>query len=423
MAEQVPDQFHVEKFEDLTPAIELYNALIGLGRYDDAVRLFDERLDDATLYRLSAARQRVELLERLFPDGLDHLPRLTEPARQAYTLNSLALAYKVGGQPGRAAPLYKSHNRLREEADDKGNLINGLENLASALLLSGGLRGAEAAARRALVLTREQDDRFWEAVSLYWLGLALVAQGERARPVVPLREAETALRRSLRLFIEQNDRQFEGVANAYLADWALASGDPSAARQYADRAWELANIRRNEADFIRAAVRQGQAALALGDLDTADERLHYALARARSVNLVEEELPALVALAELARQRNDPALARELLDQVWESAERGPYPLYHADALNVLATIEREAGNSQAAIEAATKAYQLAWCDGISADGSEVWAYVRGLDAAKAHLDALGAPYPDMPSFNPADHEPLPEVEIDPPDEETPDEG
>jgi hypothetical protein len=28
---------------------------------------------------------------------------------------------------------------------------------------------------------------------------------------------------------------------------------------------------------------------------------------------------------------------------VWESAERGPYPLYHADALNVLAQIERDA--------------------------------------------------------------------------------
>jgi hypothetical protein len=37
-----------------------------------------------------------------------------------------------------------------------------------------------------------------------------------------------------------------------------------------------------------------------------------------------------------------------LLDAVWESAERGPYPLYHADALNVLAQIERDAGNTTA---------------------------------------------------------------------------
>ena len=84
----------------------------------------------------------------------------------------------------------------------------------------------------------------------------------------------------------------------------------------------------------------------------------------RAVNLAAEELPALVALAELRRRQGDLKAARELLDDVWEPAERGPYPLIHADACNVLAQIERDAGDRAAAVEAATKAYRLAWCDG-----------------------------------------------------------
>ena len=72
--------------EDLTAAIELYNTLIGLGRYDDAYVVFRDRLDDATLYRLSASRLRVELLEVLFPDGPSQPPRLVDKGSQADTL-------------------------------------------------------------------------------------------------------------------------------------------------------------------------------------------------------------------------------------------------------------------------------------------------------------------------------------------------
>jgi tetratricopeptide (TPR) repeat protein len=166
-----------------------------------------------------------------------------------------------------------------------------------------------------------------------------------------------------------------------------------------------------ERDFIRAACLQGTAALGLNDFSIADERLHHALTRARAVNLIEEELPTLVALAELRRRQDNPEAGRELLDEVWELAERGPYPLFHADALNVLAQIERDAGNHAAAVEAASQAYRLAWCDGPP------FAYHWGLEAARKHLAELGAPEPLMPPFDESRYEPMPEVEIDPEDE------
>ena len=57
------------------------------------------------------------------------------------------------------------------------------------------------------------------------------------------------------------------------------------------------------------------------------------------------------------------------------------------------------------------QAYQAAWCDGPP------YAYHWGLQKAKAHLAALGAPEPDMPPFDESKFEPMPEVEINPKDE------
>lgn len=187
---------------------------------------------------------------------------------------------------------------------------------------------------------------------------------------------------------------------------------PEIASTLAARAAELSRgATFRELDYVCAERLQGKAATSLRDPSTAHKRLHHALTLARQMNLVEEELPALVDLAELRRQEGKPHEARELLDDVWDCAERGPYPLFHADAFNVLVQIERDAGNLDKAIEAATDAYRLAWCDGPP------FAYHWGLIAAKKHLHELGAPEPEMPPFDESKFEPMPEVEIDPDDE------
>ena len=85
--------------------------------------------------------------------------------------------------------------------------------------------------------------------------------------------------------------------------------------------------------------------------------------------------------------------------------------------MNVLAQIERDEGNREAAIAAATKAYGLAWCDGISADGKVCYAYHYGLTNARKHLRELGAPEPELPPFDESKFEPLPDVELNPKDE------
>src|SRR5260370_1586764 len=171
---------------------------------------------------------------------------------------------------------------------------------------------------------------------------------------------------------------------------AVWFGEYADAQALANRAMTYLQEERFERRMIRSARLQGEAALGLGDLSTAEERLHYALARARTVNLVEEEIPALIGLAEIRRRQGDLKAARELLDDVWEPAERGPFRLFRADAYNVLAQIERDASDQEAATKAATAAYRLASCD------SPPFAYQWDLDAAKGVLAPLAVPVPAM---------------------------
>ncbi len=276
-------------------------------------------------------------------------------------------------------------------------------NLSNALRLSGALCDAESVARQSLLIARTLE-YLLEAVSLHHLGLTLAARGK-------VQECESALNRSLRMANVLSHNKGQGLVNSGFADLAVWRFQFEAARVRANHAFERAHIESNEDDFIRAARVQGAAALGLHDYIVADQRLHHALTRARQVNLVEEELPALIALAELRRQQRKAEEGREFLDDVWESAERGPYALLHADAYNVLAQIERDAGNRDKAIAAATQAYRLAWCDGPP------FAYHWGLVAARKHLQELGAPEPEMPPFDESKFEPMPEVEIDPEDE------
>jgi hypothetical protein len=396
-----PEWEKVETLADLIPAIERYHTLVDLERYDDAFDFFAERLQYATLYRLAAYRERSAWLERLFSEGTSALPTLKSKDDQGYALSALALSYEFSGQPGQAVQLYSRDRKIREENSMHQKVV--LTNLARSLNEIGALYEAERAIRLALSLSDGPRNELTEGVIVQTLGRLLNSKGDYAL-------GNVALNRSRHLFNEHGESQSVGVAVAFLAERSLWIGDMIKAEIQADQAWQLAEVQRAERDFIRAALFQGRAALGGGNFSRADERLHHALTRARAVNTVESELPALIGIAALELQHRQYAEAKARLDDVWEAAERGPYPLHQADAYNVLAAIELAENNKPAAIDAATKAYRHAWCDGPP------YAYHWGLQKAKAHLAALGAPEPDMPPFDESKFEPLPEVEINPKD-------
>ena len=304
----VPGEDEVETLADLTPAIERYHTLVGLRRYDDAFALFFDRLDDSTLYRLAAHRERIAWLEPLFPDGVARSPALRSEGHQSVALNSMALSYRASGQPARAVPLYRRVDEILERRHDNRNRQTDLANLGVALSDTGALRETEGAFRQALILSRELEASD-EGYHLRPLGHLLNSKGDLAL-------GHVALRRCQHIFTKHIQRHWEGYLAALLAERSLWLGVPTEADVWAERAWELAADKGYELDFIRAALMQGRAALGVGEVSRADERLHHALTRARAVNLVEFELPALIAIAELELKRGHPAEARARLDDV-----------------------------------------------------------------------------------------------------------
>ncbi|HRE49628.1 MAG TPA: hypothetical protein PLD47_18030 [Aggregatilineales bacterium] len=380
----------VKSLDDLTGMIELYNTYIGLHEYEEAFALFTERLNIPMLRRLSAHRERAELLEGLFIEGIDKPPAIRREAAQARAINALALAYHAGGVPGAAAGLYLRAVRMAETENNLKNVTIGLNNLSDVLRQMGALGGATAAANRAVLISRTIGDAPGEAFGLHFVGLVRAAVGNHD-------EAGQALRRALNILRAQKHIQLEGVCCGLLSGVLLATGEREAAADFAERAWQLADHAKFEGDYVRAALAQGRAALAAGDHERADERLNHALTRARAGNMPDAELPALISLAALRRTMGDTKAARTLLNDVWESAERGPYRLHHADAYTLLTEMEIDAGQPEAAIKTAQAAYYLAWCDG------EPYAYTPTLTAVQGLYERLGQYEPS--DLNPFDLE------------------
>jgi len=160
-----PEWQNVETLADLTPAIERYHTLVGLGRYDDAYRLFVDRLEYATLFRLAAHRERIAWLEPLFPNGPTGLPAVRGSSPQGYVLAALALSYKNSGQPGQSVPLYRRAGEIGDSRFDGTNLATILSNLAQALRETGAFHESVGALRRALFLDRERENKVREATS------------------------------------------------------------------------------------------------------------------------------------------------------------------------------------------------------------------------------------------------------------------
>jgi len=396
----------VTSLDDLTPAVELFNTVIGLGRYEVAIKVFGDRLQAALHYRLSASRRLEDLLDVFFLNGVDAESRLASSKDLSYVLNNLGVAYKLLGEPGRSITLYNRAIEIARRDNDDKDLQVYLTNAADARQMAGAMRDAVESASEALSLARKRSDAFRESVSVRYLGQILTWLGDTRKARIALEQALDGFLRASGRAPQDDHTHEESVVNAFLAQLALLLGDFPEAQARADRAWCLANYRSNERDFIWAARRQGAAALELGDYGTADERLHHSLTRARAVDLAEEELPSLTALAELRRRQGNLAEARELVDGVWDLAERGPYPLLHADARNVLAKVARDKGKLDEAVHAAQAAYRLSWCDGPP------YAYHWGLEASKALLKELGASEPEMPPFDASQHPPMPGVEI-----------
>jgi tetratricopeptide (TPR) repeat protein len=372
--------------EFLTVAIEHYNALVGLEQYGNAITLLANPLVPLTLL-IGSWRQTGELIEMLF-DTSHGLERL-DLRYQADAYAALGLCTHFNGEPARVAMALRHANALAESAGDMESVVDHSFLLAMALCDIGALTDAQAIARRAFDLQHSLTlDQWSRGLSHLGLGVVFSVRGMLGEARILLDIAATLLGDTGRAIV---------MPEIHLARCALWEGDYHTARSLADNAWERAIKSRGQLNVVQAATLQGAAAQRLGDSAGAHQLLRNALLLARTANLAGAEMPIMIELAEWHRREAEPEAARALLKDLQDAAERGPYQLYQADGMNVLAEIERNQGNRDAAIAAATAAFRLAWCDGPT------FAYRYGLENARTHLAAVHVDEPtDLPP-SPAD--------------------
>jgi tetratricopeptide (TPR) repeat protein len=366
----VPPPDKVTRLEDLNPVIELYHHTVRAGQYDEARTLYRDRLDPL-YYQLGAYQLIIDLMRALLPDGEDRPPRLKDQSAQSWTLNELANSYSLSGQPRRAAPLFEASNDIDEKRGDKTGVAIGLGNVAQQQLVIGTLRSAEANLRHRMALCREIKDEFNEAIGRKELGRLLAYRGAYA-------ESETELAAALKMNEKGGAVQSQGVAWAYRAFRELlllrslpqsAICNLQSAIAPARRALELADetartIHPVERDYVRAHWLLGAAHRVAGEHDEAERHLHEALDRCRRINLVEFEADILIDLARLRAATGGAEEAQRLAEDALVIAERSGYVLQGADARLELAKLAFARGDKPAALEHATKARELATCDG-----------------------------------------------------------
>jgi len=367
----VPRPDKVTRLDDLAPVIELYHHTVRAGQYDEAFRLFKDRIYDAAYYQLGAYQLQIDLLSALFPDGEDCPPRLKNEFAQAWTLQALANCYSLRGQSRLAVPLFDISNVINEKRGVRADLATGLSNVADDQLKIGSLRAAEANLRRSIALSKEVKDDLEEAVGHEGLGQMLTHCGAYGES-----KAEFAL--SLKVFEDEGQPQWLSVVCADLAHLELlllrlpsqsAIGNVQSAIASAGRALELADEDARtsypvERDYIRAHWLLGAAYRVASQTDEAERHLHEALERCRRINNVEHEANILIDLARLRAATGATDEARRLAEEALGITERSGYVLQGADAHLELAKLALARGDKATAKEHAQKAKDLAFCDG-----------------------------------------------------------
>jgi tetratricopeptide (TPR) repeat protein len=368
-AEPKPDK--VTRLEDLAPVIEHYHHTVRAGEYDEALKLFRDRIHNATYYQLGAYQLQIDLLHALFPEGEDHPPRLKDEKAQAWTMNALALSYTLNGEPRRAVGLLQADISILRRLRLLEPLPDPLGNVAWNQRSVGSLGEAEANLLHMIRLCRELEDDRREAIGHVHLGRLFAYRGEWA-------ESETELATALTVFEAMGDVQAQGLVWADRALRALLeirsrSDLPPVARhqplESARRALELADetaraVHPAEGDYVRAHWLLGAARRVANEHDEAERHLHEALERCRRINLVYHEADILIDLARLRAATGAADEAQRLAEEALMITERSGYVLQGADAHLELAKLALARGDKAAARQHATEARRLATCDG-----------------------------------------------------------
>lgn len=375
----VASRVDLKKVQDLVqalPVVEFYYHLAKSGQYDAAFDLFkssfgEESLNTLLYYDLCEYHTFIELLQELFPNGLDSAPSVEEHSQSAL-LNDIALAYGKVGDLTRCVDLLQrvlSINKVlaRKHADVKPlrsiaehEFALGLENLGIRWMQLGQLKTASEAFKRSKKLYSQTRDVFAMALLDMYEGELFMYGGQ-------VRKAKRHLQQSLAWCARASYLEGECDVLNQFSRLALMQEDAPASLGYAQQAFQklkdLAPSGRYRFLYVHTMYSLGSAKLMLNEVDAALADLTEALNMSRGIRLVEFEAQIILEHAKAGLVRGAFDEANRLATMALEIAKRSGYRLQLAEIHNFLAKLSLKKNDLPNVRQHAQAAQRLAACD------------------------------------------------------------
>ncbi len=387
-----PEKGKVESTQEIELVIELYHHTIKTGRYDEAWKLYRDRLLIAVYYHLRDFNKQIECLTALF--GVDsELPKLKKGSYIAHCCYELANAYSTSGKPIEAAKLYMKASRLAKRMKQQRYIGRALVNLAKRMIDIGDFKSAEFNITKMIKISKIINMKFDEAYGHRLLSILHINCAEYEKSI---KEADKVLK----LVEDEAPHQIVTI-HYYQALRALLMNQPKKAVKTANDALILAkkweeNEYQVASDFIWGHKLIGASYLVMNDTKEAESHLNFALTECRKYNLIKIEAVVLLELSRLNHLLSNEKESLNLATEALEIANRCSYVLQQADIHLFLGEYYRDTDDLELAREhaglAKLRSHQMVDVetgDYITKDEGTKWKYKPCYDKAKALLDTL----------------------------------
>ncbi|MET0395435.1 MAG: hypothetical protein ABW277_01280 [Longimicrobiaceae bacterium] len=347
-------------------AIEVYRNAIHADLLREARDIYLHRLYPVVHFLLGLYQEEIGLVTDLV-EAARRNPGLLSDAALGYVLTRLSTAHNLTGQPREGLRCALEADELLGSSDEGRDYgPNRQVYIASCEARVGDLEPATRRLEESAEAFRRRDDSFREAIAYTTLSWVLAYQGRFG-------ESEARLDRAASIFASRSEAHWRCLVELNRVRLALAMNDPDRALGSARRVRELSRQSGFEGDHMRAdwalgtalvrrAVSRGRGMDAM--LAEADDHLRAALDGCRHEGFIDLIPDVHLARAEWHLARGDFEAAQRSASDARSLAEGAGYRLKQAEAHNLIARLEEQAGRAAEARAHAEIAYGLALCGG-----------------------------------------------------------
>ncbi len=375
------DLTSVTNINQLQIPINIYQALIGAERFDDAITFLRYSFGNILLEDLTAYPKIIQILNPFFKTEQFESSKTLSKSNQSYIMNHIGASYSEAGMSKEGLSVFSQTFKFDVEQKSKDNIMIGLANYGSVAWYANHLY-IQAQAYRLLLDYTHTIGREYDIAYLR-LFVAYMIHGDWHQIKSVQNKLAKIIYKKPYYDYFQAELQFHQHRNpSRKLNSAIYRGQYEGFRRVTMESYGLYILYSLNYNRFSQAIDYAQKAIAL-----ARQSGTFYLARY------------LGRLARVKAKQSYFDEALNLIDEAW----RGTVVKFdEAELHNCTAEVYRAMNDTEKAIDNAVNAYKIAWADGPP--------YINWwqLEQAKAHLDALGVPYPDMPPFDESKMEKLP---------------